>query len=458
VADFLMPSLGADMEWGTLACWHKRPGEPLAHGEVIAEVMTDKGVIEVEWFQGGGVVEEILVEEGAYVPVGTVLARVRETAGGAAPAPGSEPEPKPEAAPQSAPEPAPIPEPATVAAVAAREPAPAASLRDSVRSRSPHRLRVSPFARRLAGELGLGLGSVTGSGPGGAVLATDVRRAAAGHGEWRASPTARRLAHEQGIDLSTVSGSGPHGAIGYQDVAGVLATPAPPAPAAPTAEERKQSMRRAIAKALSRSKREIPHYYLSHSIDLTEALNWLENENRERSVSERVLSGALLLKAIARALRKFPELNARWENDRMIPHEGIHLGVAISLRSGGLVAPAILGADQLALPDLMIALKDLALRARDGKLRGSEISAATVTVSSLGDRGVDTLFGVIYPGQTALIGVGTPALRPWVVGGGLSARTIVTITLSADHRASDGHRGARFLRALDKLLQEPSKL
>ena len=177
-----------------------------------------------------------------------------------------------------------------------------------------------------------------------------------------------------------------------------------------------------------------------------------------RPVAERVLPAALLLKAVARGLREVPELNGFWVDDAFRPGAGVHVGVAISLRGGGLVAPAIHDADALPLDALMRALRDLVQRARTGMLRSSELADATVTVTNLGDLGVGSVFGVIYPPQVALVGIGRVSERPWADGGMLGVRPVVTVTLAADHRASDGHRGGRLLTAIERLLQTPEQL
>jgi len=217
-------------------------------------------------------------------------------------------------------------------------------------------------------------------------------------------------------------------------------------------------MRQSIAAAMSRSKREIPHYYLSTTIDLQPALNWLAEENLKRPITDRLLYGVLLLKATALALREVPELNSVWDADHVVQKPGIHIGVAIALRQGGLVAPAIHDTDQKNLGELMQQFRDLVQRARSGRLRSSEFTDPTITVTSLGEQGVETVFGVIYPPQTAIVGFGKVVERPWSVRGGLMSRQVITATLSADHRASDGHRGGLFLAAVDRLLQEPEKL
>jgi pyruvate dehydrogenase E2 component (dihydrolipoamide acetyltransferase) len=289
-------------------------------------------------------------------------------------------------------------------------------------------------------------------------------------GRLRISPSARRLARELGVDPRLVTGTGHEGAITRADieraVAGrpagpsVTAPVAPPVPpqVAPPSADRLDRMRRTIAAAMSRSKREIPHYYLSTTIDLHRALAWLDRENDRRPPEQRLLAGVVLLKAAALALREVPELNAVWEGDRVVVRPDVHVGVAISLRQGGLVILALHDTASRSLDDLMEGLRDLTARARAGRMKSSELSDSTITVTSLGDRGVDAVWGVIYPPQVAIVGFGKIVERPWAVDGGLFARRVVTATIAADHRVSDGHRGGLYLDAVDRLLQEPEKL
>ncbi len=229
-------------------------------------------------------------------------------------------------------------------------------------------------------------------------------------------------------------------------------------PAARPPADRQQRMREAIATAMSRAKREIPHYYLATVIDFAPALEWLEARNRDRPVTERLLHGVLLLKAVALALREVPELNGFWIDGRAVRSEHVNVGVAVSLRGGGLVAPALRDADRTPLDELMRQFQDLVTRARAGSLRSSEMTEATITVTSLGERGVESVFGIIYPPQLALVGFGKVVERPWVVGREVIPRPVITATLSGDHRATDGHRGALFLDAVDRLLRAPEKL
>jgi pyruvate dehydrogenase E2 component (dihydrolipoamide acetyltransferase) len=265
------------------------------------------------------------------------------------------------------------------------------------------------------------------------------------------------MAEELGIDLTKVTGTGVGGVITKEDVE-AAARPAPAAAPPEGARDRAASMRRAIAAAMARSKREIPHYYLGTEIDMSRALAWLAQENLQRPIAERLLPAALLLKAVALALKEVPELNGFWVDDAFRPSREIHLGVAVSVRGGGLIAPAIHDADRKSLGEMMSALRDLVQRVRAGNLRSSEVSDPTVTVTNLGDQGVETVFGVIYPPQVALVGLGRIVERPWAQDGMLAVRPVLAATLAADHRASDGHRGALFLTALNRVLQKPEEL
>lgn len=397
------------MEAGTVLEWHVAPGDRVRRGDLVALVDTDKAAIEIECFEDG-VVEEILVAAGAKVPVGTPLARIAAAA-------------------------------AASGASAAPHPT-----RDRVGVRDASvRIHASPLARRAAAELGVDLARVRGSGPDGAILHEDVERAAgivAGEAARAAIPPRAQPAPAGG--------------------AAAIATPArvQPEPGAReiAATDHTTAMRRAIAAAMARSKREIPHYYLSTSIDFSKAQHFLDAENARRPVTERLIPAALLLKAVALALHETPELSGFFRDGAFVPGEGIHLGIAISLRDGGLVAPALRDADRMPLGDLMRALADLVRRARAGGLRSSEMTDATITVTNLGDQGVENVFGVIYPPQVALVGFGRVRERAWAENGLVGARPVVTASLAADHRVSDGHRGARFLSAVDRLLQVPEAL
>ncbi len=370
--EFKLPSLGADMDEGTLLEWKVKPGDAVKKGDVVAVVDTTKAAVEVETWQEG-VVDSLLVEPGTRIPVGTVIAHFL--------APGEKPGVVP----------------------------------------APQRPEAAPTERRPV------------------------------------SPAARKRARELGIDADAIPGTGPHGAVTIDDIEKAAGKAAAPAPAAP-AVDRVAEMRKAIAAAMSRSKREIPHYYLAETIPMQRALAWLAAANANRPLTARILMAAVQLKAVALALSAFPDLNGTWQDGVYRPSAAVHTGVAISLRQGGLVAPGIHDVQELAIDALMAKLADLVKRARAGSLRSSEFSDPTITVSNLGDTGVESTFPVIYPPQVAIVGFGRVAVRPWVEDGNVVARPALVATLAADHRVSDGHRGAAFLVELSRRLQEPEKL
>jgi len=429
-----MPSLGADMVAGTIIEWLVKPGDLIKRGDIIAVVDTEKATIEVEVFTPG-TIESILIPAGEKVPVGTVLALIRD---GEVPAPPREVTKPPIAeltrpvvtGPVTLP---PIPRPAEPVIPATRPPA--APLHREIAPAAAKRLRISPVAMRMARELPVDLSKVEGTGPGGAIGKADIERAVKSAVRAPALPPVMAPSPPVAAEVTA-------------------AVAKPPVALA----ERKLAMRRAIAAAMARSKREIPHYYLGTSIDMGNTLVWLQAENLKRSVNERLLYSVLLLKAVALAARRIPEMNGFWIDNQFKPGEAIHVGVAISSRQGGLIAPAIHDMDKMNLDEIMLSLRDLVKRVRAGILRSSEIADATITVTSLGEQGVESVFGVIYPPQVALVGFGKIVERPWAINGMLGARPIIMASLAADHRASDGHRGGLFLAAVNSLLQEPQKL
>lgn len=406
MADFTMPSLGADMDEGTLQEWLVKPGDTVHKGDIVAVVDTAKANIEVESFVEG-VVQQLLVEPGTTVPVGQVLAVL----GNGVAAASSAEEPAEPPVPAEAP-PTPPPTSPPVAPASAPEEAMVAAER-------PGSVRVTPLARRLAAELGVDLGTVTTTDDA-PIRAKDVRAAAA------------------------------------------VLRPAPE----PTSEEpgpaqqpsKAEAMRTVIANLMSRSKREVPHYYLSTTVDLAPAMAWLHERNRVLDVSNRLVPAALMLKATALAAQATPALNGFWVDGGFTPGGAVHLGIAISLRGGGLVAPALHDAADLSVEELMAGMRDLVTRARAGRLRGSELSDSTITVTNLGEQGVEAVHGVIYPPQVALVGFGRVVERPWAVDGLIGVRPVTTLTLAGDHRATDGFTGARFLTDIDQRLQHPEEL
>lgn len=383
-AEFRMPSLGPDMESGTLVQWRVKPGDAVKRGDIVALVETDKGIIDVEIFTDG-TVDSLLVAEGAHVPVGTVLARLN---GGAAPSAAVEVLP---------PSPAEAPSVVPLAATVKAAPAPEA-----------RRRKVSPAARARARELGVDLDQVTGTGMGEAVTIEDILRA---------SQAEKGATHEPAHD-----------------------------------------MRQIIARAMSRSKREIPHYYLSLNCSFAAARAFLDHYNAAAPIESRLMPAAVLLKAIAKAAKAMPDFNGFYKNDAFEASSDVHVGMAIAMRGGRLVAPAILNADQKPLVVVMTELRDLATRVRAGHMRSSELAMPTITVTSFAEEDVDAVIPVIYPPQVAIVGIGAIRERPWIVDGQVKAELAVPISLAADHRVTDGRAGARFLAAIRNALQTPEQL
>lgn len=274
----------------------------------------------------------------------------------------------------------------------------------------------------------------------------------------KVSPAARRRAAELGIDPSTLAGTGPEGAVSLRDIEQVSAQPTRPRTKTAARGIDPVEMRKAIAAAMAKAKREIPHYYLDKQIDLTTMLDWLQKTNADRPVKERLLTIVPMLKATALALRDHPDLNGWYDDGGFQPSGSVHVGAAIALRGGGLIAPALHDVDTLSLDALMTRLRELVARVRAGRLRSSEMTDATVTVTSMLEDGIDAVYPVIYPPQVAVVGFGAIQARPWAVGDALAVRRVSQVTLAADHRVSDGRRGARFLQRLDRLLQEPAAL
>ena len=405
-----MPSLGADMEAGTLVEQLISPGGTVKRGDIVAAVETQKGVIEIEVFEDG-ILENWLVDIGAEVPVGTPLANIR-----AADEPIlSGPPGQQEAPTPGKPE---VPQP--------HDPIPAPDLPEDPAPQDPSPQPAGP-------ELPMP------DLPEPEIQWPEDNIATVGQSRPRITPAARRRAAQAGLDLSSLGAQQTGTTITRSDITVLVETPR---------DDPLPDMRGAIAAAMSRSKREIPHYYLSHQVDLTNADAFVAKTNSDRAPEDRLLMGALFLKAIALAVRKVPEMNGHYESNGFNPSEPIHAGLAISMRGGGLVAPALLDVASLKLDELMHNMRDLVTRVRAGRFRSRELSDATITLTSLGDRGVDQLYGVIYPPQVAIVGIGTPSLRPWVHEGQVVPRLITDITLAADHRASDGRRGALFLKTI----------
>lgn len=405
-----MPSLGADMEAGTLVEWFKQPGDTLHRGDVIALVETQKGAIEIEVFDEGTVGEH-KIQPGQKVSVGTAMATIlapgeARPEGPASPATAGAPEPPPKEIQLKAARPALVPTVPTPAEPVAERP-------ETGRPVSPV-VKATPAARRRAAELGIALESLT-AGADGVIGLDQIPQAKAE----KQMPERAQATVRAGLDLG--------------------------------------EMRKAIAAVMSRSHRDVPHYWVGHSIDVTVLLRWVEVENAHRPITRRLLYVAPLMKAIAIALKDVPELNGHFDG-AFQPFGSVHMGVATALRGGGLVAPAIRDVDRLDIDTLMAAIADLVPRARTGRLRSSEMTDGTVTLSNLGEGSADTVLPLIYPPQVAIIGCGAATPRPWAIGDAVDVRRVMNVTVAGDHRVSDGRRAAQFLIRLAQLLEHPEDL
>ncbi|TDR76364.1 dihydrolipoamide acetyltransferase family protein [Photobacterium lutimaris] len=406
LVDITMPALGADMRDGTLIDWQVRPGDQVKKGDIIAVIETNKGAIDMEAYHDG-IITELLVMPTIKLPVGSVMARMAET---------TSQSPSSKTTHVSHP------------ITSSTHTSPEHESHDMTAQSAPiaHRPYLPPHTGRHES-----LGSTRPM----------------------ASPAARQQANQRGITLSGLLGSGPSGAILLRDLPAV-----PEAQASRDVDNRKSTMRQAISDAMSLSKQQIPHYYLSLEINLSKTQQWLIRQNQQREPEQRLLITAVILTAIARQLPRYPALNGFYQNGNFTPSQAIHIGNTISLRDEGLVVPAILNADQLNLDQIMVSLRDQTERGRRGRLRSSELGSATVTVTSIGDRGADAITGVIYPPQVAIVGLGRLRQAPIVDSGNIAIGDLMTVTLSADHRVSDGLVGSRFLNAIAKQLQHPEDL
>jgi pyruvate dehydrogenase E2 component (dihydrolipoamide acetyltransferase) len=399
---FQMPNLGADMEAGTLVEWRKQPGELLHRGDIIADVETQKGLIEIEVFDEG-TLEKFLVKEGEKVPVGTALALINdgksEVSESAIP---EEETQKPEIHP-----------------IEERTETP------HVETEEGERIKISPLAKKIAEANQVDISLLKGTGPEGSIVKKDIEKAIS-EGVKPIQEAEKKVEETKEI---------------------------PAKPAAPNAN----AMRMAVAAAMSKSNREIPHYYLEKRMDMSKAMDWVKEANKERPIQKRLLPVALLIKAVAKALDEVPDLNATWENGLQRKNE-INIGFVVSLRSGGIVVPAILQTDSKTVDEIMETINDLIPRARAFKLRSSELSQSTFTITSIGEGGADKVFGLIYPPQVGIVGFGEISEQPFAEDGMLGIRPVVDVTLAADHRATDGLIGSKFLASLNRHLQNPEEL
>ncbi|WP_174575683.1 dihydrolipoamide acetyltransferase family protein [Nocardia miyunensis] len=422
--EITMPRLSDTMEEGVIASWLKQVGDPVARGEVIAEIETDKALMELEAYDDG-VLEQILADAGARVPIGEPIALVGDGSGAAratsAAAPG------------------------TSAATGGSEVSPAA----------PEPERSAPEKSAPAVE------------PAAPATATAT-------GERRpSSPLARKIARELGVDIASVTGTGPGGRITRRDVESAQRTtesaPATPEPAAPAAaplppgdydEIPLTRIQQVSATRLTESKQQAPHIYLTSAIDVTDLLAFRVqiNATLESAGKGKVSVNDLLVKAVAATLRTDPSVNVSFAGDKLLQHKGIHLGVAVATPAG-LLVPVIRDADRKSVSDIAAESRDKAERARDRKLRAEEMSGGTFTISNLGMFGIEQFTAVINPPESAILAVGgaSDELR-LDDSGSVVSRKVLRVTLSADHRAIDGAVAAKFLQQFKDLLEHPLRI
>ncbi|MCH8101986.1 MAG: 2-oxo acid dehydrogenase subunit E2 [Chloroflexi bacterium] len=410
VTEVLMPLMGADMTEGAIARWLKREGDDVSRGDILAEVETDKAVVEMEAF-GSGILRKVLIAEGVIVPVGRVIAIIAD-ADEEIPDIGSSAE---EASAADTPAPAVTPEPA-----AAASPAPAGG----------GRIKASPVARKIAAEHGIDLAGLVGSGPGGRIVKTDVEAA--------------------------IAAGGPPAVAQPAAAADAAASPAP---VALSAEDIPLStMRKAIARTVVRSKTDQPDFWVSAAVDMTQAMN-ARSQLNETFASEgvKVSINDMILKAVALAIEKYPKWNASFADDRLIAHPDINIGVAIALEQG-LMVPAVLKCQAKPLKQIAIESKDLANRAKSGGLTQEELTGGTFSVSNLGMYGIDEFAAIIMPPQAGILAVGSVTQTPVVSNDDITIASIMKITLTVDHRVNDGAEAAQFLSQIKLHLENPLSL
>ena len=427
-----MPALGMNQETGTLLRWHKAEGETVTQGEPLMEVATDKTDVEIE-APASGVLRNVTAQEGDEVPVGQVIALIA--------APG---EPLPGVEPKAAP----VTEP-----VAPATPPPAAA--------AP----VSPLAARVAARHGVDVGRIQPTGS--RIRKEDVlaylaaRDSAIPAGRVLASPKARRLAQEAGLDLSSLTGSGPGGAILTADVVAAQATPIPaPAPAVAPAAAAPQAvpmsrMWKVMAERLTESWTTVPHFFLGREVDAAALVGWQAAAQARRP--DKLTFTDLLVMLVAHTLRRHPRVNAAWQNGTIIANADIHIGVAVAVEDG-LLVPVIRDADRLGLGEVAAARADLVGRSQAGKLTPDDLVGGTFTISNLGMFGIDHFSAIINPPQAAILAVGRIADKVVAVAGQPVVRPMLGLNLSCDHRVVDGARAARFLDDLAAAIEDPMRL
>jgi pyruvate dehydrogenase E2 component (dihydrolipoamide acetyltransferase) len=420
-----MPRLSDTMERGTVARWAKKEGDSIAEGEVLADIETDKATMELESYETG-VLLKILVQEGESAELGAPIALVGEAGETVeAPQPNGD-------APVAAEAPAAVPEPGAAPA----EPPKAASAAPPARlAPTPNggggELRASPIARRMAADAGLDLRPLAGrgSGPDGRIVKVDVERLAAEGVSARAAaapPTTARSAPPP----APVPGA-------WEGVEGLKPT----------------GMQRAVARRMTESKQNVPHFYLQSEVDMTRAIELRREINR--SLGEggtKVSINDLIIRACAVSLIEHPQFHRSWLGDRIVHHEHAHVGIAVALEDG-LIVPVLRDADRMTLTEIAAATKDIVARARSGKVRQHEIEGGTFTVSNLGMFGVTSFEAIINPPEPGILAVGRTIERPVIHDGQVVGRPIMAVTLSVDHRAASGADGARLLQSIVRRLE-----
>ncbi|QKG20948.1 dihydrolipoamide acetyltransferase family protein [Actinomadura verrucosospora] len=439
MTEILMPRLSDTMEEGVISSWQKQPGDEVAVGDVLVDIETDKAVMEYEAYEAG-VLEKILVGEGETAAIGAPIAVV-VPAGGARPE-AAAPEQAPEqaaAAPAPAPaaeqEPAAAPAPQAEPEPAAASPAPAAAPAPAERRTGRSRPPSSPLARRLARDHGLDLASLSGSGPGGRIVRADIE-AAIRDGAQPAAPAAAAPAPAAPAQAPAPAAAKPQAA---ED---------PDVEAVPLNRFRKVAARR-----LTESKQNAPHFYLNREVD-AEALLAFRATLNEALAPAKVSVNDLVVKAVATALREHPEVNVSYTEENLLFHKRVHVGVAVAV-ADGLVVPVVKDADRKSVSQIGAETRELAGKARDGKLSVREMSGGTFSVSNLGMFGVDSFSAVINPPEAAILAVGAVRDEPVVRDGQVVPGKRMAVTLSVDHRACDGATAAKFLARLAELLRNP---
>ena len=423
----VLPSLAAGMEEATLARWRKSEGDPVEKGEVIAEIETDKATMEME-AEETGILGRILVPSGSQgVAVNTPIALLLRD---------GEELPDTEASEDAAYPPA---VPGTHPAETSAPASPAAVMAPEERAASQRRPRASPLARRLAREYGVSLSQLQGSGPRGRIVRLDVERARGQATPAPAAPASAGPSPSPSV-LEATTRPGPQ--------------PMPWQTYAPLANS---TMRRTMARRLVAAKQTVPHFYLTVSVELDALVALRQELNGEAGAPCKLSLNDFVVKAAALALRRVPAANAMWTEEAILRFEDVDIAVAVATE-GGLITPVVRNADQKGLATISTEIKDLAARAREGKLKPEDYQGGGFTVSNLGMYGIEQFSAIINPPQSCILAVGVAEARPVARHGAVEVRTLTTCTLSVDHRSVDGAIGAEFLAAFKAIVERPLKL